>query len=289
MRITEDTLKGIVADVIMEFLNATHGGTHATMITEMLTTAISPKRLGQWIEKVFHLHQKCEFISYNAYPNMDSYATLQAFVAHKALNNKGIESAAYFKIIAKGSFGDVTFEDIQEVIEWLNAHGWYFAGCFRKTQEGRMEPLGELTNSIIDSANEHHYWIELIFRNIIGEKEDNISDYCYHVTPTIELRKILSQGLIPKHLARVEMHPERVYLYTEYPEQYIHEIIDNFMESEKTQGRRENGYTVLKVRMVELKDKIPFYKDDNHSPYGEGIYTTEPISLEYIEIFKQIE
>lgn len=109
-------------------------------------------------------------------------------------------------------------------------------------------------------------------------KNTSIPEYLYHIAPLRVVNKIKSQGLTPRDNGRIASHPERVYLFIDYPHNWK-EIADNFRLSNK-----EEKYCLLSIDKRKLNKNIKFYFDSNVMQRNAAIYTNEPISPNAIEL-----
>lgn len=180
--------------------------------------------------------------------------------------NKGIKNIIYLP---------------NEIMKVCEACGWFFTH-FLYYKNG--EPIVTKT---LDYENEWllNQQIQMHFRAKfnVEYKDKSVPSLLYHITPSRVVPKILKQGLTPRANGRQEMHPERVYCYTEYPNDWK-EIANNFRSS----GKKEDLYTLLEIDKRKINPKIKFYYDSNtYTKYPTAIYTNEPIPPTAIKIIAQ--
>lgn len=148
----------------------------------------------------------------------------------------------------------------KEIIHLMDVCGWYFVliNCNSK-----------IIKTIPNNLNVQFYAIfEPKFD--LEVDEGDMPNYCYHIAPTRVIAKIKNNGLKPYNKGKVGNHPERLYLFTEYNENWK-EIVDNFVEFN---GVKE-PYSYVQVSMKNLKN-LKFYYDQNSNNY-EAVFTLEPI------------
>ena len=95
------------------------------------------------------------------------------------------------------------------------------------------------------------------------------------------LDKILKQGITPRNNGRIASHPERVYLFIDYPHNW-REIADNFRETNK-----EEEYVLLKIDKSKINGAVKFYYDSNIMLDNPAVYTYEPIPPSAINIVER--
>ena len=116
--------------------------------------------------------------------------------------------------------------------------------------------------------------------------------YLYHATPSINVNKILKNGLIPKHKNNVFSYPDRIYLMgTKTDELSNHQLcimkmIQDFRD--KTEHLDDNEYTILQIDIKKLPENIKFYSDPS-IPDGNGVYTFDNIPNYAINIYKTLK
>jgi hypothetical protein len=118
--------------------------------------------------------------------------------------------------------------------------------------------------------------IELTVEKKFDSKYPTIR-FLYHVTPSINLPKIMKNGLSPKTKSKKSYHPERVY-FTKKIEDAIN-IIPKFKEFERGE------YSVLKIDTKKIGHRIALYNDPN---FNNGYYTYDVISPNSITIQNKV-
>jgi hypothetical protein len=176
---------------------------------------------------------------------------------------------------SKNSFYIKTFNTdintlLNGIIKDANNLGWF--PSFMETEEytGKW-------NEKYFKKGEIKLRFEAKFDEEIVEK---IPQVLYHITPTQNVDKILSIGLVPKSRSKASYHPDRVYLSKDL------EDIENLGEMfyQKT-GIKD--WTILKIDTNMVPGSyLKLYTDPN---YKQGYYTLNNIPPQAIEKIKDIQ
>ena len=140
-----------------------------------------------------------------------------------------------------------------------------------------IAPLTGMYNKTEDTDNWYFFTLDtplfLTFRAKFNAeyKKTSVPRYLYHIAPVRVLNKIRKQGLTPRSNGRISSHPDRVYLFVEYPYNWK-EIADEFRKS-----GREEEYVLLRIDKEKLNKETKFYYDSNVMYSNIAIYTLEPI------------
>lgn len=107
-------------------------------------------------------------------------------------------------------------------------------------------------------------------------------EYLYHITPSINDKKIQEQGLVPKHKNKSYDYPERIFLLSDINLKWRSDFLYRFSEHLYYKSNKKNNeYSVYQISMEKLKH-IRFFKASNAKDYV-GYYTTENIRPEWLE------
>lgn len=105
--------------------------------------------------------------------------------------------------------------DLIKLVQLINTYGWFFAimyidMVFEKPIDKSFD-LKEFTQIF---KNQSYTKIKLIISAKYAVEVDSqrIPKILYHVTPTVNVDKILKIGLVPKSRSKLAFHPERVHL-----------------------------------------------------------------------------
>lgn len=111
------------------------------------------------------------------------------------------------------------------------------------------------------------------------EVVENVPSILYHITPTVNVDKILKIGLVPKSRSKASYHPDRVFLSKSL--KGIEELGRMFYQ--KT-GIRD--WTILRINTELIPgDYLKLYTDPN---YKLGYYTLNNINPQAIEKIRDI-
>ena len=154
--------------------------------------------------------------------------------------------------------GDVEQEVVDRIVHYLGVYGWYISMV--KFDRGYEKyDKQKLVNNFTIIA-EPKYDVEV----------EDVPEFLYHISPAKVEKKIGSKGLNPRSYGKVGNHPERIYLFTEMPDNWV-EIAE---EWKMRYGDEDMVYNLYQISTKNLK--IPFFKDQN-SNFIRAVYTTEPI------------
>jgi hypothetical protein len=149
-----------------------------------------------------------------------------------------------------------------------------------------MERLGYFFSRSVDNIDkEGNKWIIFQFDPLL-QKEDTEeimkNGHLYHITPTYNVKSIMTFGLQPRHYNDVYYYPDRIYLFTTGDIEYIKKW-GRILYHTNTDSRNDGDYTLLKILVKKIN--IRLYHDPN---MGNAAYTTDPIPPEAIEIIDKI-
>lgn len=147
----------------------------------------------------------------------------------------------------------------------LEAYGWYVA----TVKTGNITSKDYDYDKSIGSI----FYIEAKFQD-----ETSVSKTLYHVTPTKNVKKIMSIGLSARsQCVTMFNYPERVYLI-DVPED---KVTDASISYAKQSQKRYDDWTILKIDTT--KTNNVFYRDIN-VPNDTAVWTGEPIRPSAISI-----
>lgn len=108
----------------------------------------------------------------------------------------------------------------------------------------------------------------------------------YHVTPKVNLNKIMTTGLTPKSNSKIEYHPERVYFITDISDKNkLKNLISQLFIKNRKEDKYKMTYIVLEIDLNKMPDnlRIKFLNDPN---MNGAVYTMEnihPLAITPIE------
>lgn len=290
IKITEDRLRDIVQESINNFLDKkivydNWNNFSKKYISEGLTITYS-------IGKVLGiLKRKYNFNELNIVESvLDNYRNSSNILAPFTSNSKTTrdnDNWYSFSLCFETGIQD-NQEIVKDIIHTCDACGWYLSdGVYflRDKTEQKIDVKNKNTLNLIEEKYKN-IPLRLTFRAKfnVEYKEDSLPPYLYHICPLRVLDKIMRQGLTPRNNNRIAFHPERVYLFIDYPKEWKNNIVKNF----KISGRDEK-YVLLRISTEKLKG-IKFYYDSNFMTNYPAVYTLEPITpsaITLLEIEKQ--
>lgn len=154
---------------------------------------------------------------------------------------------------------------LKELLHKMEVYGWYFG----KVHNTTMNQIDDGTLYILGKMKSFTLIFEPKFDMVIDF--DKLPKTLYHLTAKKYLPKIMKQGLTPKNHGKNNWHPERVYLFWQYPNNW-HNIEEYFNYMEK----QDDEYCILSIDTKFLNDTNTFYIDQNSKDYP-AIFTNEPI------------
>ena len=121
--------------------------------------------------------------------------------------------------------------------------------------------------------------------------------YLYHITPSVNDKKIAVQGLVPKNKSKKYTYPARIYLLpdTEVKEnkiffknfcEHLYSLNNEYVDDER-HTRKIVKYSIYKIDFSKLRN-IKIYESTNMKSY-KGYYTTDCIRPEWMEKIFEIE
>lgn len=277
VKITEEELKDIVQETVRDYLEHEKYfgilyGTDRKYITEGLTCTYSIGKLKSI------LYRKYDFSKLGiVWGELDMNPNSSNVIAPlTGMYNKteDTDNWYFFTLELKYGIGDNKVV-IKDIIHTSDACGWYLADMRYFTRDGNVQNIEvrNMDNVNFEDPTFVHTPLFLTFRAKFNAeyKKTSVPRYLYHIAPVRVLNKIRKQGLTPRSNGRISSHPDRVYLFVEYPYNWK-EIADEFRKS-----GREEKYVLLKIDKEKLNKETKFYYDSNVMYSNIAIYTLEPI------------
>lgn len=163
--------------------------------------------------------------------------------------------------------------------------------------EGNRSLIDKMMNTYgYFKSNEEPYYGDYLRIEYEPKFEKSVNDailkngFVFHVTSTSKIEKIKEIGLSPRTSGIKFKHPDRIYFFYKDPGDGILKMFLN--EKIESDGNYAFGkeyvvdFTLLKVNVMEIADKINFYNDPNME---YGLYTTDNIKPEYISIERRLK
>lgn len=133
--------------------------------------------------------------------------------------------------------------------------------------------------------------------NIFDEMKSLGIKYLYHITPSVNDKKIEKQGLVPKNKSKKYTYPARIYLLpdTEVKEnkiffknfcEHLYSMNDEYFDTERG-IRKIVDYSVYKIDFSKLNN-IRIFESTNSKNY-KGYYTRDNIRPELLDKIYEIK
>jgi len=159
-------------------------------------------------------------------------------------------------------------KNFNELLKLINNLGWFPSWVKSPFYNGKYFEGVELNSTS-----------QIRFEAKYDEKEENIPNFLYHISPALNTPKIYKNGLAPKSRSKASYHPERVYLLKD-PSQ-AEDLADLFY-----QKTGENIWDLLQIDTSKIPgDYLRLYKDPN---YDNGYYTLNNIPPQALKIIEKI-
>lgn len=188
-------------------------------------------------------------------------------------------------ILVSKKLDDDLFEKIEEVLR--------LGGYYQADREGYENP--------------NFFTYEKKFEDETSNKSLYVIRYLYHVSPSINDKKIQSMGLIPKSKNYKFNYPDRIYFFSDkdvkekpdfieqmcrelYRPIYLHtmnQLLKKSIDRETVARKRINEYSVYRIDFEKLEG-IKLYRDPNTRNF-DSYYTTDNIRPEWIEKIDEIK
>lgn len=181
----------------------------------------------------------------------------------------------------------------------INLYGWFPSNVLIITKDNTYNfnklEIEKIKNKINNISNIEIYYEAKYDNKIMFNNDDKI----YHITPTINLDKILNIGLVTKTNYKGMFYKDRIYfmLNKEFVDSLLNnlklhdkervlkykKLIDNYFLNKDFLDLENNelNYSLLEISNL---DRYIFYKDIN---YSNGVYTLNNINPKDIKINKQ--
>lgn len=299
VNLTERDLRKLVQETINElldfppFIKDSWDYNKAHYVTEGLTCTYNYGKVKGILQRKYDFNTLNAKIGEFDY-NMNSITPLGAVLNGKkrVIDNDGNSSILPLKTTQDSDNWikfDITFKFgykdnaniVNDIIHTCDSCGWFYAGyeCYYNGFEFKKDLPTNDENCRLKA-------FKMYFRAKFNAKYKNTSlpRFMYHICPIYAINKILRQGLKPLSKGRQEIHPERVYLYLEKPDNItLTELLNNF------RARKEEDYAILRIDTEKLNKNITFYYDSNtYENYPKAVYTENTIDPNAIEvIFKE--
>ena len=132
-----------------------------------------------------------------------------------------------------------------------------------------------------DGSQHWHHFVEVRLESQAGETPYQMPTELYHVTPSTTVPAILAQGLLPQRPSRPEMHryPPRIHFATSLK---AAQKIEQLFRAYDADHQIERSYALLRVAPEAAQ---PLYIDQEY--HNDGLYTTEPVPPNQIEVMRQ--
>ena len=284
IRITENELKQIVDKTVNHYLAnrsffKEKYNTDRSYISEGLTCSYNIGKVKNILFRKYDFKNLgIQWGEADMNPKSENLLT-PLFGQHKKVEDT--DNWYFFTLELKNGIGN-NAEIINDIIHDCDACGWYLSEGKYYLRNGLKQEI-QVKNCNSLNFNDEKLLKEplvLTFRAKFNAeyKKASVPRYLYHIAPTRVLDKILKQGITPRNNGRIASHPERVYLFIDYPHNW-QEIADNFRKTNK-----EEEYVLLKIDKSKINGEVKFYYDSNIMLDNPAVYTYEPIPPSAINI-----
>lgn len=190
-------------------------------------------------------------------------------------NKKEQERSYQIFLYFSNKMENITRQVMDNLLQTMNACGWYFSQIQGTDIKEYDYDFLKSFPSKFTIIFEPKYDFEI--------PKKYIPDTLYHITRFSLLNRVFNkkQGLLPKDGSMISKHPERVYLFTEYPNDWK-DIASNFKYGKGV----DEKFCLLKIDGAELKRRTDFYIDPN-SNTNKACYILEPIPSYLIELIDE--
>ena len=277
IKIKENELRDIIKKHIIEFLNQDvmyecWDKLSKPYITEGLTCTYSINKIKNILKRRYDF--KTMNIVWGELDNNPNSNDMFKPFAEDLKTTKESDNWYSFTLMFRNGVNDKQ-NIIRDIIHTCDACGWYLSDGVYFLRNGLKQDINVKNNETIDFEDKtlQNTPLMLKFRAKFNAeyKQQSIPPFIYHICPLRVVDKILKQGLTPRNNGRIASHPERVYLFLEYPKNWIENIAKNF----KISGKDEK-YCLLEIDTRNLND-VKFYYDSNIMLKYPAVYTLEPI------------
>lgn len=167
----------------------------------------------------------------------------------------------------------------------INTLGYYPSFFFTILKNGMRKSFKYDKKIFIDNLKINNIdKIKIIFNSKYEDgyytNDLTVPDILYHVSPTTNRNKILTNGLYPKTNKRKENHPERIYFAYKFDD--CEKLIDNFKINDIISNKIDMKYDLYEINSKGLN--IIIHTDPNF--FDKGCYTYDNISPNIIKLIK---
>lgn len=169
----------------------------------------------------------------------------------------------------------ITKKELDNLIKLANNLGWYISVYLTKENL----KWKEFKDNVIDGT--------LISLQVEPKFDLDVTDQnfkiLYHITPSINDKKISEIGLVPKSLNKISYHPERVYFGKS--ESDVDSLLAQFKKLRSTDD--DCYYSIYQVdigKEMKRNDQLRLFKDPN---FENGFYTLSNIHKDNLKIIKK--
>jgi hypothetical protein len=207
---------------------------------------------------------------------------LQALIPDLDITIKDeIRDTVSIKIVIK----PYTIHRIDDILNHMKKYGWFMA--FWYTWAVKFRFTDTFKEDLLKVTNQ--YGEATLVYEAVKDREDDVEDYYFHITPDIYIQKIDKVGLSPKTQSKLVYHPGRVYLMKPGIQEYILDRTAELLyQNIKKEVKHEVSYMqIYKIYTKEIKN-FKVHVDPNFL-LGEGaVFTLNNIPPSSLEKYRQI-
>ncbi|MFA5153622.1 MAG: hypothetical protein WC554_13745 [Clostridia bacterium] len=168
-------------------------------------------------------------------------------------------------------------EELLKLLAITNNLGWYPANMSHEPDFNDIIKWDKKQFTIKRLFARNYRTIKFLFEPKYDTPAITYESRLYHITPSINVEKILKNGLVPRSRSKKSYHPERVYLSRSLDN--ARKLVSIFKTTSKI-----NNWTIIMVDIL-LVNELHLYKDQNFKDMG--YWTLNTITPGSLSVFKE--
>jgi hypothetical protein len=174
---------------------------------------------------------------------------------------------------------------LDDILNHMERYGWFMSLWYSWGVESKY--TNAFKKDLQKVMNEHGEAV-LVYE-AVKDREDDVEDYYFHITPDIYVQKIDKIGLSPKTQSKLVYHPGRVYLLKPGIQEYVLDrtaelLYQNIKKEVKHEVRYMQIYKIYTKGIKNFKVHV-----DPNFLLGEGaVFTLNNIPPSSLEKYRQI-
>ena len=171
---------------------------------------------------------------------------------------------------------NISPETFKLLFKFINNMGWFISAYLIISDNGlkwKKFNVDNIKEKIISLQVEAKFDLEVT---------ETTSDILYHISPSINDKKIEKIGLVPKTLNKISYHPERIYFGE--TEDDVEVLLSAFIKTNKD-IKQYSIYEIQISKSIKNNKQLRLFKDPNSI---RGIYTLSNILPQHIKLVRTI-